>query len=837
MAQPGSQEQYLLELANRFRLNPAAEYNKLVNSNDSDVNNALAFFGVDRSTLSSQWSSLTAAQPLAWSTQLHDSATAHNQLMIANDQQSHNLPGEPGLRDRINNAGSHTYSAVAENIYAFAKSPFHAHAGFAIDWGDDDNDSSNGYGTGIQNPAGHRNTLLNNTYREAGFSLVPESNPNTSVGPLVVTQHFGSRSTGSEQWLLGVAYVDLDDSDFYSVGEGLGNIDVNISGNGLNRSVQTNNSGGYQTLLPQGNYQVSFVQNGNTLKTYSNVSVGSHNVKQDFMRVVGSNPNAGKGKIAGIQFDDVNENGIQDADEAGLSGRTLFLDTNGNRQRDTGERTATTDANGVYFFNNLTPGKYSVAPVLPDGREQTFPTAGSPGSEAYQLDDSETEGWTAFGRGDTLLFNQFEAIANQNTLTSISVGLSSRGNPSKLFIYQDADGDNRPDADERQLTVNANLTGDSGFGTVEIAPTLVNGTFFIGALYEGNNTDYTWVPRDNTASAGKSWKATTEDINSFSASLSSNNNWLLRANAAGLAAQTVTVAPDETVGGINFGDRADGTGGGGGNNIINGTSGKDKLIGTAGKDTINAGNGNDQLYGRDDDDILKGENNNDRLYGEAGNDSLYGGSGKDQLYGGSGADLLDGGSGTDTADYRKSSSGVMVNLANSTASGGDASGDTLINIENITGSNKNDVLIGDGGKNKIDGRSGDDTIIGGAGKDTLRGRAGADTFVYSNLSDSLLSKRDRISDLDIGTDRIQGPNAVSAANIDQLGSIDKLKTASIQALLTTSVFEADTGATFKVSNKTYLAINDGSAGYQPGSDAIIDITGYGGNLSNLSITA
>ena len=834
MAQPSSQEQYLLELANRFRLNPAAEYNKLVNSNDSDVNNALAFFGVDRSVLASQWSGLTAAQPLAWSNQLHDSATAHSQLMIANDQQSHSLPGELGIRDRINNAGSNTYGSVSENIYAFAKSPFHAHAGFAIDWGDDDNNRANGYGTGIQTPAGHRNAILNNTYREAGFSIISENNPNTSVGPLVVTQHFGSRSTDSQQWLLGVAYVDLDDSELYSVGEGIDNINVNISGNGINRSLQTTDAGGYQTLLPQGNYQVSFVQNGNVLKTES-ISINNSNVKEDYRRAVGSKPNVGKGKIAGIQFDDVNENGIRDAGEAGLANRTLFLDINGNRQRDTGELRATTDTNGVYFFTNLLPGSYSVVPILPNGREQTFPVSGSPGSEAYQLDDGGTEGWTAFGRGDTLLFNQFEAIANQKTLTSISVGLSSRGNPSKLFIYQDADNDNRPDDDERLLSINTNLTGDSGFGTVAIDPTLVSGTFFIGALYKGNSIDYTWVPRDNTASAGKSWRASTENINSFSTSLSSSNNWLLRANAAGLTAQTVMVSPNATVGGVNFGDRSESTGGG--SNTINGTSGKDKLIGTDGKDIIKAGDGNDQLFGREDNDILKGENNNDRLYGEAGNDSLYGDAGNDTLDGGSGADLLDGGAGLDTADYRRSSNGVTVNLATSTVSGGYATGDTIVDIENITGSNKDDVLTGDSGKNKIDGRSGDDMITGGAGKDTLRGRAGADTFVYETLSDSLVSKRDRISDLTIGTDRIKGPNAISSNNLDQLGSISRLRTSSIQALLTASVFEANTGATFKVKTKTYLAINDGTAGYQSGSDAIIDITGYSGDLGNLSVVA
>ena len=47
--------------------------------------------------------------------------------MIAANQQSHQVPGEPGLGQRLTNAG-YAYENAAENIYAFAKSVFHAHA-------------------------------------------------------------------------------------------------------------------------------------------------------------------------------------------------------------------------------------------------------------------------------------------------------------------------------------------------------------------------------------------------------------------------------------------------------------------------------------------------------------------------------------------------------------------------------------------------------------------------------------------------------------------------------------------------------------------------------------
>ncbi|MFK8186436.1 MAG: SdrD B-like domain-containing protein [Phormidesmis sp.] len=554
MAQPSAQEQYLLELINRFRLSPTAEYDLLINSDDDDVNSALSFFGVNLSVLEGQFNTLVSAQPLAWSNQLALSADTHNQLMIENDQQSHNFVGEPGLLARINNAGNNTFTSTAENIFAYSRSPFYAHAGFVIDWGDSDNDSTNGFGTGIQNPAGHRLSLINNTYREIGLSIIEENDPSTAVGPQVVTQHLANRDTGSNEWLLGVAFRDMDDNDFYSIGEGLGGLTVNISGNGFNTSVQTGESGGYQTLVPgQGVYSVAFLQ-GNTLLNSYNVEVGTQSIKQDLLIEVGVTPDPDKGKIVGIQFDDVNEDGIHNSGEVGIAGRTIFLDENGNRQLDNGEATTTTDANGIYIFNNLTPGNYNVIPVIPTGRVQTSPTPGQPiGSETYQLDDGEQDGWLGF-TGDTLIFNQFEAIAGQETLTSISVGLSSRGNPTKLFIYEDMDGDNRPDSNEKRLEITPTLNGlEEELVSVEISPTTVSGTFFVGASYAAASP-YTWIPRDIDSPEGKSWYALSSDSDDFTAFTYSSADWLLRANSTGTLPRIVNVDPGKTTGGVNFGD-------------------------------------------------------------------------------------------------------------------------------------------------------------------------------------------------------------------------------------------------------------------------------------------
>src|SRR3546814_17659561 len=67
-----------------------------------------------------------------------------------------------------------------------------------------------------------------------------------------------------------------------------------------------------------------------------------------------------------------------------------------------------------------------------------------------------------------------------------------------------------------------------------------------------------------------------------------------------------------------------------------------------------------------------------------------------------------GGSGTDTASYAGSANGVTVDLTTGTGLGGDAQGDTLSGIENLTGSNYDDTLTGDGGTNSLTGGNGNE---------------------------------------------------------------------------------------------------------------------------------
>ena len=186
----------------------------------------------------------------------------------------------------------------------------------------------------------------------------------------------------------------------------------------------------------------------------------------------------------------------------------------------------------------------------------------------------------------------------------------------------------------------------------------------------------------------------------------------------------------------------------------------DRLEGGAGDDFLQGNEGADVLYGGLGNDTLRGGKDGDALYGGAGADTLRGDKGADTLEGGAGADSLDGGTGGadvfgafawgyyviggssdfwltpdasgvdgvdyDTLSYAGSGSGVTVDLAAGTASGGDAEGDTIANFEGIEGSGYADTLTGDDGNNRIAGGAGADSLDGGDGSE--------DTLSYWNSS-------------------------------------------------------------------------------------------------------
>jgi Ca2+-binding RTX toxin-like protein len=110
------------------------------------------------------------------------------------------------------------------------------------------------------------------------------------------------------------------------------------------------------------------------------------------------------------------------------------------------------------------------------------------------------------------------------------------------------------------------------------------------------------------------------------------------------------------------------------------------------------------------------------LKGSALDDHLLGAGSNDLLEGGLGADLLNGGAGIDTAIYANSAAAVSVDLMRQNQTGGEAQGDRLVSVENVTGSRFNDALYGDAANN---------VFQGGAGADIIDGRDGSDSACYA----------------------------------------------------------------------------------------------------------
>ncbi|WP_085725525.1 S-layer family protein [Pseudomonas sp. R37(2017)] len=224
-------------------------------------------------------------------------------------------------------------------------------------------------------------------------------------------------------------------------------------------------------------------------------------------------------------------------------------------------------------------------------------------------------------------------------------------------------------------------------------------------------------------------------------------------------------------------------------NTLNGGLGNDTLNGAAGADRLIGGDGSDLYYVDNTGDVVIETNattstgGSDTVYSflgayslganvesgrllATGVASLTGNSLDNTLYAGAGNNVLNGSTGVDTASYLYAGSAVTASLAVTTTQATGGSGaDTLIAVENLTGSNYNDRLTGNAAANLLNGGAGNDTLlggggndilIGGTGKDGLTGGVGNDIFDFNALSETGLTSAtwDIITDFTRGADKI-----------------------------------------------------------------------------------
>jgi Ca2+-binding RTX toxin-like protein len=173
------------------------------------------------------------------------------------------------------------------------------------------------------------------------------------------------------------------------------------------------------------------------------------------------------------------------------------------------------------------------------------------------------------------------------------------------------------------------------------------------------------------------------------------------------------------------------------------------------------------------------------IFGTPNNDNLIGTSSNDTFFGSVGNDRLNAGAGSDTADYSQLNTSITLRptgilskglfgtdqlvsieriianalVANNTIDVSTASGAsitvnlqtqsltvngvpgvgsfTVVNFDNVQGTNLNDSITGDSQNNLLSGNGGNDTLNGGSGNDTLNGGSGNDTLNGGTGNDTL----------------------------------------------------------------------------------------------------
>lgn len=209
--------------------------------------------------------------------------------------------------------------------------------------------------------------------------------------------------------------------------------------------------------------------------------------------------------------------------------------------------------------------------------------------------------------------------------------------------------------------------------------------------------------------------------------------------SAGVGGIITGTAGDDVIVGSAFADLIDAGGGsdtvcaGAGIDHVAGGAGNDVIDGQGGSDLLEGGDGNDTLIGGEGDDSMLGGADDDNLYGHllgfsgTGDDTLDGGTGDDFLSPSYGDDVVAGGGGTNRLAYDNLAAGVWVSLQAGGAQATGAGSQTITDVQNVRGTDHDDVLIGDAASNDLDGAGGDDVLDGGsAGSDVFRGGAGVD---------------------------------------------------------------------------------------------------------------
>ncbi|MEB3330974.1 MAG: bluetail domain-containing putative surface protein [Synechococcaceae cyanobacterium] len=131
-----------------------------------------------------------------------------------------------------------------------------------------------------------------------------------------------------------------------------------------------------------------------------------------------------------------------------------------------------------------------------------------------------------------------------------------------------------------------------------------------------------------------------------------------------------------------------------------------------------------------------------------------------------------------------------------------------------------------------------------SGIDRFTAQSGSDTFQLPDLKYSLFTSNtanlDSVTGLQTEQDVFDSPLRSAPITAQAVGSVSQLTTSRIGRLLSKSRFQANGAAIFTFgsgsSQRTFLAINDGVAGYNASTDAIIELINPSSPVANLVVT-
>ena len=223
-------------------------------------------------------------------------------------------------------------------------------------------------------------------------------------------------------------YVDIDNSNTFDAGD---------------LSATTNSNGDYaipdvpagaqiiREVPPTGDAQTS-PSGGSGISV--NVVAGGSLSNENFVDVV---PTLNTGSVSGT---------VTTKNGAGLSGVTVYLDSNNNAKLDAGELSAVTSSTGAYSISNVPAGATIIRQILPSGDSQTTPGG---------------------NLGIHITVTKGGALSNQNFTDAVPTTTSNKGSVggfvktsagkgvSGVIVYLDTNNNGKLDSGELSTTTNS----------------------------------------------------------------------------------------------------------------------------------------------------------------------------------------------------------------------------------------------------------------------------------------------------------------------------------------------------------------------------------------------